>query len=134
MAINPSLPFFQQSLSTPRAHKARVAQAEFRLPEPAGARSPEAEFELATKKFGESIQTLSPADRKEIQIIHSAVDQWAISHPGGDRLGQFVVRVMDYADKRLSALEAQSKEPPECEGLESVFLSGYKMIVVYTSL
>ena len=134
MAINPSGPLFHQAMSTPRSSKARVAQAEFRLPEPAGARSPEAAFELATQQFGESLQGLSPADRKEIQIIHGAVDQWATSHPGGDRLGQFVVRVMAYADKRLTALEAQGKGPPECKGLESVFLSGYRMIGVYTSL
>lgn len=135
MAIDPSLPLFhQQPLSARRqSTAARVAQAEFRLPDEPGM-SPTAGFEQATQQFGESIQDLTPADRKEIQIIHSAVDQWAVSHPGGDRLGQFVVRVMDFADERMSAAEARGDHGPECQNLERVFLSGYKMVTVYSSL
>lgn len=133
MAINPSLPLFSQQ-STPRAAARRVSQAEFQLP--ATKTSIPESFEQATRQFGESIQALSPADRKEIQILHSAVDQWADANPGVDRLGPFCVKVMQYSDKRLQQLESApgTGQPGECESLEKTFKTGYNMVVLYTSL
>lgn len=109
MAINPSLPIFSQQ-PTPRPVARRVSQAEFQLPA-TKASIPES-FEQATRQFGESIQALSPADRKEIQILHSAVDQWADANPGVDRLGPFCVKVMQYSDKRLQQLEKRAGDGP----------------------
>ena len=131
MAINPSLPIFTQRTPLPR-EMGQLAQAQFRLPTEA---SPTGiGMEQATRQFGESIQGLSAADRTEIQIIHEAVDKWAITHPEGDRLGQFTARVMVFCDDRLTQLESRGNGGPESQGLEKVFLSGYQMVVSYTSL
>jgi hypothetical protein len=138
MAINPSLPLFaQQAAPGPAARASRLAQVsqpDFHLPMPSA--SVPQNFEQATRQFGESIQALSPADRKEIQILHSAVDQWADANPGVDRLGPFCVKVMQYSDKRLQQLESApgTGVPGECEGLEKAFKTGYNMVVLYSSL
>jgi hypothetical protein len=112
-----------------------VAQTEFRLPQPVNSAPTHVGFEQATRQFGESIQALSPADRKEIQIIHQAVDQWIARNPKEDRLGQFVFRVMDYSHKRLEQIErTPGTKPDDCKGLERVFMTGYQMVEVYAAL
>lgn len=133
MAINPSQPLRPPFLPPNIAQRAqRVAQAQFTLP--TETTSATSGFEQATQQFGESIQALSPTDRKEIQIIHSAVDEWASGKTNPDRLGQFTVRVMLYMDERLKGLEASGNaQPGECQSLEKVFTSGFRMVQLYTS-
>ena len=132
MAINPSRPLPAVIPPNISWRAQRVGQAQFSLPtEAPGATS---NFEQATQQFGESIQALSAADRKEIQVIHSAVDEWAAGRTNPDRLGQFTVRVMLYMDERLKGLEASgSGQPGECQSLEKVFTSGFRMVQIYTS-
>lgn len=91
-------------------------------------------MEEATRRFGEAIQALSPADRSQIQNIHSGVDQWALGRQNPDKMGQFLVRVMIFADQRLNTLKASpsSAGPGECQGLERVFISGFQMVEVYS--
>lgn len=93
-------------------------------------------MEEATRRFGEAIQALSPADRDEIQRIHSGVDQWALGRQNPDKMGQFLVRVMMYADQRLKTLKTNSASagPGECQGLERVFTSGFQMVEVYSKV
>jgi hypothetical protein len=131
MAINPAQPYFSLPPAT-QARARQVAQADFTLPGEVKARG--MTMEEATRRFGESIQALSPEDRKEIQIIHSAVDQWAAGKQNPDRLGQFLVRVMLYADQRLERIEAGAGKPAECQGLERVFTNGFQMVQVYAGL
>ena len=133
MAIDPSRPLPGPVLPGAVALRARrVSQAQFILPTEAP--SPTNNFEQATQQFGESIQALSSQDRKEIQIIHSAVDQWAAGKSNPDRLGQFTVRVMLYMDERLKGIEASGGgQPGECQGLEKVFTSGFQMVQLYAA-
>lgn len=111
-----------------------LAQAGFTLP--GEAVRPELSMEKATRDFGEAIQALSPADRSQIQDIHAGVDDWAVGRRDADKMGQFLVRVMIFADQRLSARTANpgSAEPGECQGLERVFVSGFQLVEVYSKL
>ena len=111
-----------------------TAQAGFTLPGDAG--RPALTMEEATRRFGEAIEALSPADRIQIQSIHAGVDQWALGRQNPDKMGQFLVRVMLFADQRLNGLKANpaSAAPGECQGLERVFISGYRMVEVYSKL
>lgn len=131
MAIPPLQPHFSLP---PRVAKSapEVAQAHFVLPGETGPSG--LSLEDATKQFGESIQALSPEDRKEIQIIHSAVDEWTVGKPNPDKLGQFLVRVMMYADQRLDALQANPGAASDSQNLERVFRKGFQMVEVYAGV
>ena len=111
-----------------------TAQGGFTLPGDAG--RPAFTMEEATRRFGEAVESLSPADRIQIQSIHAGVDQWALGRQNPDRMGQFLVRVMMFADQRLNSLKANpaSAASGECQGLERVFLSGYQMVEVYSKV
>ncbi|MGE0490590.1 MAG: hypothetical protein AB7S38_15390 [Vulcanimicrobiota bacterium] len=133
MALPPITP---QPLSPypPRMFPLGAQSPDFTLPDDPPTLSQR--FEGATRDFGESIQALSPEHRREIQVLHQAVDQWADGQPGADRLGTFVWRVMEYSHHQLERIEDNpaTAQPGECEGLEKVFLNGYHLVEVYSSL
>ena len=133
MAINPVQPYFSLPPVQPGRAK-EVAQTHFVLPGETGQKG--LSMEDATRNFGESIQALSPQDRKEIQVIHLAVDQWAEGRQNADKLGQFLVRVMMYADQRLDGLESglSSPNPEECTRLQAVFSHGFQLVEAYSAL